>query len=166
MRVGQKNGRVRIWARRGTRPRQYADQRYQSAYVFGAVCPERDIGAALVLPRADTEGMQNHLEEISSHVSSGAHAIMIMDGAGWHTTKNLTIPANITPIKLPPYSPELNSQENIWQFLRKNYLSTLLLNSYDAIVDACVSAWNKLIAETGRIRSIATREWACIGAAF
>ena len=166
MRVGQKNGRVRIWARRGTRPRQYADQRYLSAYVFGAVCPERDIGAALVLPRADTEGMQNHLEEISAHVSPGAHAIMIMDGAGWHTTKNLTIPANITPIKLPPYSPELNSQENIWQYLRKNYLSTLLFNSYDAIVDACVSAWNKLIAETGRIRSIATREWACIGAIF
>jgi transposase len=166
MRVGQKNGRVRIWARRGTRPRQFSDQRYQNAYVFGAVCPARDIGAALILPRVNTEGMQKHLEEISRQVAPGAHAVVIMDGAGWHTTKKLDIPSNLTPIKLPPYCPELNSQENIWQFMRKNYLSSLLFSGYDAIVEACSSAWNKVTDEVGRIRSIATRKWANIGAAF
>ena len=70
-RIGQKNGLVRQWARRGTRPRQPADQRYQSAYLFGAICPARGTGAALALPFADTEAMQLHLDEISRHVAPG-----------------------------------------------------------------------------------------------
>lgn len=166
MRVGQKNGRVRIGARTGTRPRQFSDQRYQNAYVFGAVCPARDIGAALVLPRANTEGMQKHLEEVSRHVAPGAHGAIIMDRAGWHTTKKLDMPSNLTPVKLPPYCPELNAQENIWQYMRKNYLSTLLFKTYDDIVDVCVSSWNKVVDEVGRISSIAARSWANIGAVF
>ncbi len=59
-RIGQKNGLVRQWARTGTRPRQPADQRYESAYLFGAICPARGVGAALALPFADTEMMQLH----------------------------------------------------------------------------------------------------------
>jgi hypothetical protein len=165
MRVGQKSRRVRQWARKGSRPRQPADQRYQSLYVFGAVCPARDIGAALIMPRVNADGMQKHLEEISRNVTPGAHAIVIIDGAGWHTAKNLVIPSNISLLKLPPYSPELNAQENIWQYMRENYLSRLVLLDYDALVEVCISAWNKLVAETGRIRSIATRKWAVINVA-
>ena len=82
-RIGQKNGIVRQWARRGTRPRQAADQRYKSAYLFGAICPKRGIGAALALPFADTEAMQLHIDEISRHVEKGAHAVLVMDRAGW-----------------------------------------------------------------------------------
>ncbi len=111
-RIGQKNGRVRQWARRGTRPRQPADQRYDNAYLFGAICPARGTGAALALPFADTEAMQLHLDEISSHVAKGAHAALILDRAGWHTTPNLVMPTNITPILLPSRSPELNPVEN------------------------------------------------------
>ena len=77
-RVGQKNGLVYQWAERGSRPRQPKDQRYASAYIFGAVCPARDEGAALVLPRADTEAMQLHLQEISRMVMPGAHGIVVM----------------------------------------------------------------------------------------
>jgi hypothetical protein len=84
MRVGQKNGLVYQWAKKGTRPRQPKDQRYVNAYVFGAVCPARDVGAALVMPRADTEAMQKHLEEISRNVADGAQAVLILDKAGWH----------------------------------------------------------------------------------
>ena len=87
-RIGQKNGIVRQWARRGTRPRQPADQRYKSAYLFGAICPARGNGAALALPFADTEAMQLHLDEISRHVAPGAHAVLLLDRAGWHTTRN------------------------------------------------------------------------------
>jgi hypothetical protein len=68
-RIGQKNGLVRQWARTGTRPRQPADQRYESAYLFGAICPARGVGAGLALPFANTEAMQLHLEEISRHVA-------------------------------------------------------------------------------------------------
>ncbi len=64
-RIGQKNGLVRQWARRGSRPRQPADQRYDNAYLFGAICPARGKGAALALPVADTFAMQLHLDEIS-----------------------------------------------------------------------------------------------------
>jgi hypothetical protein len=122
-RIGQKNGRVRQWARRGTRPRQPADQRYESAYLFGAICPARGVGAALALPFADTEAMQLHLDEISRHVAEGAHAVLLLDRAGWHTTAKLDLPSNITPIFLPSRAPELNPQENIWQFMRGNWLS-------------------------------------------
>ena len=85
-RIGQTNGRVRQWARRGSRPRQPADRRYESAYLFGAICPARGTGAALTMPYADTEAMQLHLEEISRAVARGAHAVLLLDRAGWHTT--------------------------------------------------------------------------------
>lgn len=163
MRVGQKNGLVYQWAKKGTRPRQPKDQRYANAYVFGAVCPARDAGAALVMPRADTEAMQKHLEEISRNVAAGAQAVLILDKAGWHTTGKLEVPANITLLFLPPTSPELNPAENIWQYLRQTYLSNRVFESYEAISEACCQVWRKLIAETGRIRTIATRSWATIG---
>ena len=106
-RIGQKNGQVRQWAKRGTRPRQPADQRYDNAYLFGAICPARGVGAALALPYADTEAMQLHLDEISRHVAKGAHAVLLLDRAGWHTTAKLDVPKNITPIFLPSRAPEL-----------------------------------------------------------
>jgi transposase len=163
MRVGQKNGLVYQWAKKGTRPRQPKDQRYANAYVFGAVCPARDTGAALVLPYADTWAMQQHLDDISQHVSADAHAVLVLDKAGWHTTKKLRQPANITLLHLPSASPELNPAENIWQYLRQTHLSNRVFDTYKAVVKACCSAWKKLIAEAGRINSIATRSWATIG---
>ena len=78
-----------------------ADQRYESAYLFGAICPARGVGAALALPSADTDAMHRHLEEISANVAVGAHAVLLFDRAGWHTTPNLVMPKNITPIWLP-----------------------------------------------------------------
>jgi transposase len=163
MRVGQKNGLVYQWAKKGTRPRQPKDQRYANAYLFGAVCPARDTGAALIMPRADTEAMQKHLDEISRTVAPDAHAVVVLDKAGWHTTGKLKVPANITLIPLPPACPELNAAENIWQYLRQTYLSNRVFNSYKAIVDACQDAWRRLLDEAGRITSIATRQWAVIG---
>ena len=135
------------------------DQRHTSAYIFGAVCPARDKGAALVMPEANTEAMELHLKEISKAVSEGAHAVIIIDGAGWHTTNALKVPENMSLLPLPPYSPELNPQENIWQYLRQNYLAGRIFKDYNAIVDAACNAWNALTNETGRITSIASRDW-------
>jgi putative transposase len=148
-RIGQKNGLVRQWARRGSRPRQPADQRYESAYLFGAICPARGKGAALALPVADTFAMQLHLDEISRHIADGAHAVLLLDRAGWHTTGKLRMPANITPILLPSRAPELNPVENIWQYMRANWLSNRVFETYDVIIDAACQAWRKLIAQTG-----------------
>ena len=154
---------MRQWARRGTRPRQPADQRYESAYLFGAICPARGTGAALALPFADTEAMQLHLDEISRRVVKGAHAVLLLDRAGWHTTAKLEIPNNITPIFLPSRAPELNPVENVRQYLRANWLSNRVFDSYDAIVDAACEAWQKLIAQPDTITSIGMRDWAHIG---
>jgi len=152
---------TRVWAERGSRPRAPRDQRYDWAYLFGAVCPARDAGAALVLPVADGETMNLHLAEISRNVTPGSHAVVLLDGAGWHQTGGkLNVPDNISLLKLPAYSPELNPVENIWQYLRQNQLSNRVFESYDAIVDACCEAWNALTTEKGRIQSIASRPWA------
>jgi hypothetical protein len=136
-RVGQKNGITRRWAKRGTRPRAALDQRTTSAYIFGAICPAKGKGAALVMPFCDTAAMQAHLEEISGTVDPGCHAVLILDRAGWHTTNRLNVPGNITLIPLPPRSPELNPVENVWQYLRQNWLSNRVFNGYDDIVAHC-----------------------------
>jgi hypothetical protein len=162
MRVGQKNGLVYQWAKKGTRPRQPKDQRYANAYLFGAICPARDTGAALVLPYANAEAMQHHLEQISRCVAAGAHAVLTLDKAGWHTTPRLNVPSNISLLPLPPASPELNPSENVWQYLRQTYLSNRLFSDYETVVEASSSAWNKLAAEQGRIASIGSRTWAAI----
>jgi transposase len=114
-----------------------------------------------VLPYANKQAMTLHLAEISQAVAPGAHAVVIIDGAGWHKPGgNLKLPHNISTLVLPPYSPELNPQENIWQYLRQNYLSNRVFETYTAIVDACCDAWNALISQPDKITSIAAREWA------
>ncbi len=159
-RIGQKNGLARLWARKGTRPRQPADQRYKNAYLFGAICPAKAKGAAIVMPKANTHAMQLHLDEIASNVSKGAQGVVLMDRAGWHTTAKLKVPKNLTIILLPSRSPELNPVENIWQYLRQNWLSNRVFADYDAILEACCDAWNRLIAKPEAITSIGTRQWA------
>ena len=159
-RIGQKGELTRQWARRGSRPRQPRDQRYQAAYLFAAVCPASERTAALVLPHVDTAAMNLHLAEISIQVAADGHAVVILDQAGWHGAKALRVSDNITLLPLPPYSPELNPVENLWQFLKHNFLNARVFESYGAIVEACCIAWNRLRAVPGQIRSITTRDWA------
>src|SRR3954465_1745122 len=163
MRVGQKNKLTYRWARKGLRPRAIHNQRTQSIYLFGAVYPERGAGAALVLPFCNSEAMQLHLNEIESKASPGAHPIVILDQAGGDGAKQLKIPHNISLRPLPPRSPELNSQENIWQFMPQNWLSNRVFKSYDNIVDHCCYAWNTLIDQPWKTTFIALGDLAYIG---
>jgi hypothetical protein len=157
-RVGQKNKLTRRWARRGSRPAAPKDQRTASVYIFGAICPALGKGAGLVLPRCTTEGMALHLAEISRCVAPGAHGLV--DRAGWHLSRKLAVPANLTLVLLPPRSPELNPVETVWQFLRDNWLSNRIFRCEADIVDHCCAAWNELIAQPWRIMSIGLRQWA------
>jgi transposase len=161
-RIGQKGTLTRIWARIGSRPRAPRDSRYEWAYLFGAVCPECAIGAALVMPYANSEAMNLHLREIGRAVAPGAHAVLVLDGAGWHTSHALDPPGNITLLCLPPYSPELNPVENVWEYLRKNSLALRIYDTYDDIVDACCNAWKDLVATPARLLSITRRRWAAM----
>jgi transposase len=139
------------------------NNRHTSAYPFGAICPARGVGAAMIMPHANTEAMNLHLQEISTQIAPGAHAVLICDGAGWHQRgRQLEVPANLTLRSLPPYSSELNPMENVWDYLRQNKLCARVRDTYDDIVDACRQAWNFLIDDPDRIRSIGSREWACV----
>jgi hypothetical protein len=83
------------------------------------------------------------------------------DGAGRHQQGGrLVVPDNLTPLPLPPYAPELNSMENVWEYLRSNWLSHKVWNTYDAILDACCDAWNTLTRTPERLTSITSRSWA------
>ena len=160
-RIGQQGTLTRVWAERGSRPAAPKDCRYSWACLFGAVCPARGVGAGLVLPAANQRAMSLHLAEISSQVEPGAHAIVVMDGAGWHQRgPDLRVPANVTPLLLPPYAPELNPVENVRACLRSNRLGNRVFDAYDDIVDACYDAWNWLTAQPQRITAIASRHYA------
>ena len=173
-RIGQKNkitrplsanASIRLpgsgWAERGTRPSAPQDQRTKWAYVFGAICPAKGKAAGLVMPWADTPAMSLHLAEISQAVAPGAHAVVILDQAGWRMSRDLVVPGNITLMPLPPRSPELNPPlgvckqtpagqrvENLWQFMRDNWLSNRIFADYHDIVALCCEAWNKLVVKS------------------
>ena len=112
------------------------------------------------MPWCDTSAMAAHLAEISRAVDPGAHAVLMLDQAGWHMSAKLVVPDNITLLPLPPRSPELNPVENVWQFMRDNWLSNRVFISYDDIVALCCLAWNNLIDRPWKIMSIGMREWA------
>ena len=115
------------------------------------------------MPRCDTEAMNLHLAEIATQIAPGAHAAILVDQAGWHLSAGLIVPPNITLIPLPAKCPELNPQENVWQFMRENWLSNRIFKSFDDIVDHCCYAWNTLIDQPWKIMSIARRDWAVVG---
>ena len=110
----------------------------------------------------NTEAMVLHLTEIARAMTADAHALLIVDGAGWHDSKDLIVPDNITLLKLPPYSPELNPMENVWQYLRANKLAFTVFDTYDEILDKCCEAWNFFANDPERINSIMHRDWAMV----
>ena len=110
-----------------------------------------------MLPQVNVDAMNVHLAEISRSVTHGDHAVLVLDQAGWHTSPKLRIPENISLLPLPPYAPELNPVEQVWAYLRANFLGHRIWNSYNAIVGACCDAWNKLMSTPERLTSITRR---------
>ena len=121
--------------------------------------PGTDNAFALILPYVNTEAMQIFLDRFAATIADDEHAVLILDQAGWHGAKALTVPDNITLVPLPPYSPELNPVERVWLYLKERYLSHRLHPDYDAIADAAEKAWNRLIAEKGRLTSLCSYPW-------
>ena len=116
-----------------------------------------------MLPTADAAMMTLHLAEIGAAVTPGAHAVLVLDGAGWHRSGGkLRVPDNVTLLHLPPYSPELNPVENVWAYLRGNALGNRVFDTYEEIVDACCTAWTWFTTQPERVTSIGTRTWACV----
>ncbi len=153
-RVGQKGRGARVWFERGVRPIGVIDRRYASAWIYAAVRPGTDEAFALVLTETSAAAMAAFLQRFGESLAKGVHVALLLDGAGWHTAKDIAMPDNVSLVFLPPYSPELNPVERVWLYLRERYLSHRLLADYEAVVDACCAAWNALTAEAGRLRSL------------
>jgi transposase len=98
--------------------------------------------------------MSSFFEQFAAEVSSDIHVVMVWDQAGFHTSKNLKIPANVTIVPLPPYSPELNPVENLWHYLRSHYWSNRIYADYDALRIAACDAWQQVCLEPAMLRSI------------
>jgi transposase len=153
-RVGQKGRGIRVWFERGVRPEGVIDHRHASAWLYAAVRPGTDQAFALVLTEVGAEAMQAFLDRFAATLPEGVHAALLLDGAGWHIAADIAVPANISLILLPPYSPQLNPVERVWLHLRERFLSLRLFADLDAIIDACCDAWNRLTAGPGRIASL------------
>jgi len=158
-RFGQQGSITRMWALKGTRPRAIRQQQFKYTYLFGAVCPSRGVGVGLILPYANSNTMTIHLEHISAEIPAGKHAVIILDQAGWHTSKKLKSFQNITIMALPSASPELNPCEQVWKKLREDSLSNRRFDSEEDLIQACCDAWNSFIDIPETVRSLCTRTW-------
>ena len=131
-----------------------ADERFESLYLFAACRPGTDEAFALALPEATTASMGVFLERFARELAPGVHAALVLDRAGWHVARRLAVPANITLVPRPPYSPELNPVERVWLYLRERFLSHRVLDGDPAVLEAACRAWNALAAEPGRLASL------------
>ncbi len=162
-RVGQQGTTTRMWAPKGTRPRALKQQEFESAYVFGSVCPATGACDAVVMPQANTEGMNTHLSLLSRRLGRNEHGVLVCDNASWHRSKHLWVPWNLTLLYLPAYSPELNPVEQVWQWLRQRFWSNRIFSDYHAIVESICFAWNIFDKDTKRVSSLCTRSRAALG---
>ena len=133
-----------MWAPRGSRPRAVRQTQYDYLWVIGAVCAETGQAEGLLSPRLNTDVINIFLEQFSQTLAEDEHAVMIWDGAGFHRSGALKTPKNITLIKLPPYSPELNPIENLWHFLKSHHWSNRVYQDYEQLLDAAEHAWQKV----------------------
>ena len=158
-RVGNKGRVCHRWWLKGERAPGLCERGYQWAYIFSAVRPATGDDFTLVLPTVNAAVMTLYLSEFAATLADDVHAVMVLDGAGWHDARAITLPDHLTLVALPPYSPELNPVERVWLYLRERFLSLRLLDDTEAIVDACCDAWNQLLAEPGRIKSLCDYPW-------
>lgn len=151
-RFGQQGTTTRMWAKRGSRPTAVKQTKYEWVYLYAAVEPATGASVALQAPHVNTGTMNVFLKMLSDELGPRDHAALIMDQAGWHKAKKLVVPANITILYLPPYSPELNPVERLWAYLRSHYLSNRAFEDYDHLLAAGAEAWQQLTPE--RLRSV------------
>lgn len=148
-----------MWAPRGSRPRRWRQTAYKWVYLFGAACPARGTAVGWIMPTSNTPCMSLHLETISQAVDPDVQIVLLLDNAGWHVSKGLRVPANITLLPLPPYSPELNAMEPVWLYLRSHYLANRLYADHDALYAAGCDAWNRFSDDPDRVRAVCHTAW-------
>jgi transposase len=153
-RFGQKGTITRVWARRGSRPRAVQQTGFTSLYVLAAVCAATGAMSALIMPALNTEVVNLFLEQFSRELPAGVHAVLIWDGAGFHTGLDVVVPSNVSLIQLPPYSPELNPVENLWHYLRAHHWSNRPYRDYDELQEEAVRSLCVVRQDTETIKTV------------
>ena len=146
-----------MWGERGSRPRAVRQTEYKWGYIFGAVNPLTGQSSALIAPTVNTELMNAHLRMIAEEAGPRVHVVLVLDGAGWHKANKLIVPASMTLLFLPPYSPELMPMERVWLWMRQHDLSNRSLEDEPVIDRACHDSWNKLTPD--RLKTITATDW-------
>jgi transposase len=153
-RFGQKGTLTRVWARRGSRPRAVRQNKFTSLYVLAAVCAATGGVSALIMPELNTAVLNLFLEQFSRELPAGVHAVLIWDGAGFHTGAELVVPSNVSLIQLPPYSPELNPVENLWHYLRAHYWSNRPYRDYQELEEEASRSLCAVCEDTETIKTV------------
>jgi transposase len=153
-RFGQKGTITRVWARRGSRPRTVQQTGYTSLYVLAAVCAATGAMSALIMPALNTAVVNLFLEQFARELPAGVHAVLIWDGAGFHTALDVVVPSNVSLIQLPPYSPELNPVENLWHYLRAHHWSNRPYRDYDELQEEAVRSLCAARQDTETIKTV------------
>ena len=156
-RFGQKGTLTKMWAEKGSRPTVVRQTRYEWAYMYGAVDPATGESSALLARHVNTQTMNEFLKVLSREVGPDDHVVLVMDQAGWHVSKGLVIPSNITFLHLPPYSPELNCVERIWLWMRTHDLSNRAYDDGEHIERAVSESCERLGPD--RIKSVCRTAW-------
>ena len=156
-RIGQQGTLTHVWAETGSRPEVPRQTEYEWCYLYASVNPLTGVSSAMIAPSVNAAWMSEHLRMVGEAAGPDAHVVLVLDGAGWHVAKDLAVPANVTLLRLPPYSPKLNPVERVWAFMRDRYLSNRVYEDYDHVFDATREAWLKLDAD--RLKSICATDW-------
>jgi transposase len=153
-RFGPQGTLCRVWARRGSRPRGVKQTQYGFLYVLTAVCVTTGAASGLISPTLNAGVVNVFLKQFSEELPAGVRAILVWDGAGYHTGGGLVVPPNVDLIQLVPYSPELNPVENLWHYLRSHYWSLRVYADYEALEEAAMAGWRSVCLRPESVRSI------------
>jgi len=153
-RFGQQGTTTQVWAKRGSRPTAVRQTEYEYLWVLGAVCPATGHAEGLLSPQLNTAIVNTFLAQFSRSLAANEHAIMIWDGAGFHTSKQLQVPENVTLVQLPAYSPELNPIENLWHYLKSHFLSNHAYADYQALETAAINAWKTAVLNAELMKTV------------
>lgn len=157
-RFGRLDDPRRCWAPAPSRPVVKTAVVREFTYAYAALCPEDGALVTLVLPYANTEGMNLFLAEVAKRFPED-FIVMVLDGAGWHRSKGLKIPENIRFVQLPSYSPELNPVEQFWAEMREKYFHNRCFTSLEAVEQHLAESLALMEADAPRIRRLSAWPW-------
>jgi len=158
-RFGTQGTITRVWAPKGSRPRAVRQNGRQWLYVLMAVCAATGAASALIMPELNTAVVNLFLEQCARELPAGVHAVLIWDGAGYHTGGDLVIPSNVSLIQLPPYSPELNPVENLWHYLRAHHWSNREYDGYKGLEREAVRSLCAVCEDAEKLKTICNADY-------